>query len=115
MVLEGAASPCGEAEPRGFGGALGKGGRRMKRDWRAFGFGLGLGLFVFITGGGLLAVDSQGRKLSFGDDTPVAKVERTAYGTELKVKAFGRKGTWDVTGLDRAWEFICDFGCIPHE
>ena len=87
----------------------------VRQEWRSFWLGFGIGMFVLITGLGLLKVDYEGRKLSFGDDTPVAEVERTAYSTELKVKAFGRKGTWDVTGLDRAWEFICDFGCIPHE
>ncbi len=115
MVLEGAASPCGEAEPRGFGGALGKGGRRMKRDWRAFGFGLGLGLFVFITGGGLLAVDYQGRKMSFGDDTPVAQVVERDGRARLTVKAFGREQSWDVTELEEAWDLIRDFTCIPHD
>ena len=87
----------------------------VRQEWRSFWLGFGITMFVLITGLGLLKVDYEGRKLSFGDDTPVAKVERTAYGTELKVKACGRKGPWDVTGLDRAWEFICDFGCIPHE
>lgn len=87
----------------------------MRRKWRPFWLGFGFGMFVFITGAGLLAVDYQGRKLSFGDDTPIMQVDRTEYRTELTVKAFGHRDTWDVTGLDRAWEFVCDFGCIPHK
>lgn len=87
----------------------------MKRDWRPFWLGLGLGMFVFITSAGLLAVDYQGRKLSFGDSTPLAKVDRLGSRTELTVKAFGREACWDVTGLDEVWRFICDFSCIPHK
>lgn len=87
----------------------------MKRDWRPFWFGFGLGMFVFLTGVGLLAVDYEGRKLSFGDETPVAHVERSAQRTELTVRAFGHRKTWDVTGLDQAWCFLCDFGCLPHQ
>ncbi len=40
----------------------------MRRDWRAFWLGFGIGMFVFLTGAGLLMVDYEGRKLSFGDD-----------------------------------------------
>lgn len=86
----------------------------MQRDWRPFWFGLGMGMFVFLTGAGFLAVDYQGRKLSFGDDTPLAKVDRLSTRTELTVKAFGREGCWDVTRLDEVWRFLCDFSCIPH-
>ncbi|RKJ39974.1 hypothetical protein D7X94_10125 [Acutalibacter sp. 1XD8-33] len=87
----------------------------MKRDRRPFWLGFGLGLFVFLTGAGFLAVDYQGRKLSFGDSDPLAKVDRLGPHTELTVKAFGREKSWDITRLDKAWEFLCDFGCIPHE
>lgn len=87
----------------------------MRKDWRAFGFGLGLGLFVFILGVGLLVADYQGRKLSFGDATPVVRVEQEEERSRLVVKAFGRESDWDVTGLSRAWDMICDFGCIPHK
>ncbi|MCI9552619.1 hypothetical protein [Acutalibacter intestini] len=87
----------------------------MKRNWRAFGLGLGLGLFVFILAGGLLTVDYQGRKMSFGDSTPLARVERQEGRSQLTVKAFGTERSWDVTGLDEAWDFFCDFNCIPRQ
>lgn len=87
----------------------------MKKDWRAFGFGLGIGLFVFLTTAGLLAVDYQGRKMSFGDDTPVARVEERDGRARLTVKAFGREESWDVTELDKMWDMVRDFGCIPHD
>lgn len=86
----------------------------MKSDWRAFGLGLGIGLFVFLTGFGLLAVDYQGRKMSFGDSTPLAGLRYQDGAALLTVKAFGLERTWDVTGLERAWQFFCDFNCIPH-
>ena len=87
----------------------------MKKDWRALGIGLGLGLFVFLLGAGLLAVDYQGRKLSFGDSTPLAQVDRHGGATELTVKAFGHEKAWDMTELSRIWEMICEFSCIPHK
>lgn len=86
----------------------------MKKDRRPFWLGFGIGLFVFLTGAGLLAVDYQGRKLSFGDSAPLAKVDRFGPRTELTVKAFGREKSWDISGLDKVWEFVCEFGCIPH-
>ena len=87
----------------------------MKRDWRAFWMGFGVSIFVFLTGAGLLMVDYEGRKLSFGDDAPIARVERGPARTDLTVRAFGRKGTWDVTELDRAWCLLCDSMCVPHK
>lgn len=87
----------------------------MRRDWRPFWMGFGIGIFVFLTGAGLLMVDYEGRKLSFGDNTPIARVERGPYRTELTVRAFGHRETMDVTELDRAWCFLCDFMCIPHK
>lgn len=86
----------------------------MKSDWRAFGLGLGIGLFVFLTGFGLLAVDYQGRKMSFGDSTPVARVERKDDRAALTVKAFGQEKTWDITRLDQAWQFFLEFTCLDN-
>ena len=54
----------------------------MKRDWRAFWMGFGVSIFVFLTGAGLLMVDYEGRKLSFGDDAPIARVERGPDGPD---------------------------------
>lgn len=87
----------------------------MKKDWRAFGFGLGIGLFVFLTAAGLLVVDYQGRKMSFGDDTPLARVEEHDGRARLTVKAFGQEESWDVTELEEIWDMVRDFGCIPHD
>lgn len=86
----------------------------MKRNTQFFLLGLGLGLFVLLTAAGVLTVDYQGRKLSFGDAVPLARVEKSPSRVELTVKAFGRERSWDVTGLERAWRFILDFGCIPQ-
>ncbi len=86
----------------------------MKKDTRPFWFGLGIGMFVFLTTAGLLAVDYQGRKLSFGDTTPLAQLDRLPSRTQLTVKAFGREESWDITPLDKFWNFLCDFSCLPH-
>ena len=85
----------------------------MKEEKRCFWLGLGLGLFILLTTAGLFTVDYQGRKLSFGDSTPLAQVERSASRAQLTVKALGQKRTWDVTALDKAWRFILDFSCMP--
>ena len=87
----------------------------MKKDTRPFWFGLGIGLFIFLTGAGLLTVDYQGRKMSFGDTAPLAQLERFSERTELTVKAFGREESWDITPLDKLWGFLCDFSCLPHD
>ncbi|WP_322169517.1 hypothetical protein [Acutalibacter caecimuris] len=87
----------------------------MKRDRRAFWFGLGLGLFVFLTGAGVLMVDYQGRKLSFGDSTPVARLDRGGTRTTLTVKAFGGERSWDVTGAGEMWKTVRAFLCLPEE
>ena len=79
----------------------------MKQNTRFFWLGLGLGLFV-------LTVDDQGRRLSFGDAVPLARVEKSPNRVELTVKAFGQERTWDVTRLERVWQFILEFGCIPQ-
>lgn len=86
----------------------------MNRNSRFFWLGLGLGLFVILTTAGMLTVDYQGRKLSFGDAVPLARVDKSGSRAELTVKAFGQERSWDVTGLKKAWEFILDFGCIPR-
>ncbi len=89
-----------------------------KRDGRkarkTFWFSLGMGLFVFLTAAGLLAVDYQGRRLSFGDDTPSVCLDRQGESPRLRVKAFGVEDSWDATGLDQALQFLYDFGCLPR-
>lgn len=88
---------------------------RKREERRAFWFALGVGLFVFITAAGFLTVDYQGRKLSFGDSTPPVSLDRQSSPPALHVKVFGVEGTFDASGIDRAMDFICDFGCIPHK
>lgn len=89
------------------------GSRRKER--RAFWFGLGIGLFMFITAAGLLVVDYQGRKLSFGDSTPPVSLDRQSDPPRLRVKAFGVEESWDASKIKEAMDFLCDFGCLPHK
>lgn len=91
---------------------MGKEDRRKAR--KAFWFSLGMGLFVFLTGAGLLAVDYQGRRLSFGDSTPLVLLDRQGETPRLRVKAFGIEDSWDAAGLDQALQFLYDFGCLPR-
>ena len=89
--------------------------QKSKRpERRTFWFSLGLGLFVFLTAAGLLAVDYQGRKLSFGDSTPPVVLDRQQDPPQLPVKAFGVEESWDATGLENFLDFLCDFGCLPR-
>lgn len=91
----------------------GSGSKREER--RAFWFSWALSLFVFMTAAGLLAVDYQGRKLSFGDSTPPVSLDRQAQPPQLRIKAFGLEESFDAAGLDSAIDLLCDFGCIPHK
>ncbi len=86
-----------------------------REERRAFWFSLALSLFVFMTAAGLLVVDYQGRKLSFGDSTPPVALDRQSDPPKLHIKAFGIEEDIDATGLDSAIDFLCDFGCIPHK
>ncbi len=89
--------------------------RRRREERRAFWFALAIGLFVFITAAGLVVVDYQGRRLSFGDTVPPLSLDRQSAPPRLRVKVFGAEADFDATSLDRAIDFICDFGCIPHK
>ena len=60
-------------------------------------------------------VDYQGRRLSFGDTVPPLSLDRQSAPPRLHVKVFGAEADFDATSLDRAIDFICDFGCIPHK
>lgn len=64
---------------------------------------------------GMLAVDAEGRRLSFGDTAPPFEVAYNTDGTaELKINAFSLDKSVPVTGLVRSWHFVADFLCIPH-
>ena len=89
--------------------------RNRREERRAFWFGMGIGLFVFVTLAGLVVVDYQGRKLSFGDSTPPVSLDRQSNPPQLRLKAFGVEESWDATKIKEAIDFLCDFGCLPHK
>ena len=84
--------------------------------YRLFWFSLGISLFVLLVGAGFVLVDYQGRRLTFGDGQPPIQVEHLEEGQALlEVKLLGVEGSWDITPLDRFFDFFCDFCCIPHQ
>ncbi len=86
-----------------------------KKDRQTFLFSLGLSLFLLLTSAGIVAVDFQGRRLSFGDDTPPARrVELPDGSTRLELRIFDWKQDIDVTKFDKLWKMFLDFSCIPH-
>lgn len=69
-------------------------------------------LLLFI---GMLAVDAEGRRLSFNDTSPAVEVVYNADGTaEMQINAFSIDRSVNVTGLVKTWHFVADFFCIPH-
>lgn len=83
---------------------------------RAFLCSLGVTLSLLILGAGIVTVDYQGRRLSFGDaDPPVAVLDKPGGGAELEIKLLGMEKQVDITELDEFWDFLRDFGCIPHK
>lgn len=65
---------------------------------------------------GMMAVDYNGRKLSFADDTPPLSVSQEADGSKyLQVYGFGIQEEVNVTVLADVWKKICDFCCIPNK
>lgn len=90
-------------------------GKRRGREHKVFLFAFGLSLCVLILGLGVATVDYQGRRLSFGDETPVFRVENYEDGTSrLRVKLLGLERTIPFTVFSEMWNFICEFSCIPH-
>lgn len=86
-----------------------------KKNRRIFWLSMGFSLFVLLTLTGFVAVDYQGRRLSFGDSTPPVHVDRLENGeARLEIKAFGMEKSWDFTKVDEFFDFLCEFGCIPH-
>lgn len=85
------------------------------RNRRPFWMALGITLFLLILVCGLVLVDYEGRKMSFGDNQPPLQVIHLPEDrAQLSVKTLGWEGSWDITTLDRAFDFICDFCCLPH-
>ncbi len=79
-------------------------------------FSLGLSLFLLLTVLGIVTVDYQGRRLSFGDSTPPFCVtDKPGGGTELEIRLLGTETELDITKFDEFLKFLCDFGCIPHK
>ena len=86
---------------------------RKKRQ--PFLFSLGISLFLLLTAAGLLAVDYQGRRLSFGDnDLPFQTTAMPNGRTALQIKLMGQEGKIDITELEKFYHFLLDFSCIPH-
>lgn len=86
-----------------------KEGRRV--FWRS----LGISLFLLLIVAGLVTVDYQGRRLSFGDDDPpLHTVDMPGGRTELEIKLLGLEKRVDITEIDKFWNLFLDFSCIPH-
>ncbi len=88
----------------------------MRSERRAFWGALGAALPALLLAAGLVIVDYEGRKMSFGDGQPPFQVENLPGDrARLTVKTLGFEGQWDITPLDRAFDFFCEFCCLPHE
>lgn len=88
----------------------------MKKEGRrSFWISLGVSLFLLLTAAGLITVDYQGRRLSFGDDDPPFRaVDMPGGRTELEIKVLGLEKRVDITEIDKFWNLFLDFSCIPH-
>ena len=86
-----------------------------RKNRQPFLFSLGFSLFLLLTAAGLLAVDYQGRRLSFGDDDlPFQTTAMPNGGTALQIKVLGAEEQLDITPLKKFFDFLLDFSCIPH-
>ncbi len=64
---------------------------------------------------GMLAVDAEGRRLSFNDTSPAVEIVYNTDGTaDMQINAFQIDRRINVTGIVKAWHFVADFFCIPH-
>lgn len=88
---------------------------KKQKNRQSFLFSLGFSLFLLLTAAGLLAVDYQGRRLSFGDDDlPFQTTELPNGRTALQIKVLGAEEQIDITPLEKFYHFLLDFSCIPH-
>ncbi len=86
-----------------------------KKNRQPFFYSLGISLFLLLTVAGLLTVDYQGRRLSFGDnDLPFEKLDMPGGKTELQIKLLGLEKRVNITEIDKFCNFLLDFSCIPH-
>ncbi|WP_322180261.1 hypothetical protein [Neglectibacter caecimuris] len=86
-----------------------------KKSRQPFLYSLGFSLFLLLTVAGLLTVDYQGRRLSFGDsDLPFEKQDLPGGKTELQIKLLGLEKRVNITEIDKFYNFLLDFSCIPH-
>ncbi len=86
-----------------------------KKSRRPFFYSLGISLFLLLIVAGLLMVDYQGRRLSFGDgDLPFEKKDMPGGKTEVQIKLLGLEKRVDITKIDKFCNFLLDFSCIPH-
>ena len=86
-----------------------------RKNRQPFLLSLGFSLFLLLTAAGLLAVDYQGRRLSFGDDDLPFQTTAMPNGrTALQIKALGLEESIDITALEKIYHFLLDFSCIPH-
>lgn len=89
--------------------------RGSRTERRVFLCSLGVTLCILILVIGLVTVDYQGRRLSFGDTAPpLEKAVSPDGGTRLFMRAFGLEGSLDITWFEKFWNFFLDFSCIPH-
>lgn len=86
-----------------------------KKDKKSFWLAFTLTFCTLVLCAGILLVDYNGRKLSFGDDSPVFRVTEYADGTaNLLVNAFGEIKEYEITKIREIYVKILDFCCIPH-
>lgn len=87
----------------------------MRQNRAVFFCSLGTTLFLLLTAVGLITVDSRGRQLTFGEDTPAfEKISLPQGKTCLEIRLFGQEKEVDITKIDDFFSFLLDFGCIPH-
>lgn len=86
-----------------------------KKDKKSFALAFTVTFCTLLLCIGIFLVDFHGRKLSFGDDSPIFRVADYADGSSnLQVNAFGEVKEYEITKLKEIYEKILDFCCIPH-
>lgn len=89
--------------------------KKRQKAGRTFLLSFTAALCLLILVLGALTVDYQGRRMSFGDDTPPFQVIGRENGNaDLSMKLFGKEARVDFTFFNNLWNFLCDFSCIPH-